>query len=134
MSAKCHSSHRPRPRTMAIRATSRHNRAVHVGIQARGRVSGDRRVVDRCRGDREDSASRADAERMRAPLAPWVAVPPDPPTLPPEPEVADAPAPATPPVPASALLAVIRSVALDCLEPFFVCSRGSITSVVAFAL
>ena len=31
------------------------------------------------------------------------------------------------PVPASALLPVIRSVALDCLEPFFVFSRGLIT-------
>ena len=69
-----------------------------------------------------------------APLVPWVAVPLEPPAVPPVPAVAAAPEPTAPPIPASALLPVIRSVALDCLEPFFVFSRGLITSVVAFAL
>ena len=53
-----------------IRATSRDNRAIDVVVQARGRVPGDRGVVDRCRGDREDSAAGADAERMRGAIGP----------------------------------------------------------------
>ena len=69
-----------------------------------------------------------------APLVPLVGVPLEPPTVPPVPAVPVAQDPAAPPVEASAWLPVIRSVAFDCLKPFFVCSRGSITSVVAFAL
>ena len=46
------------------RTVSTRNRAIHVAVEARGKVPGDRREVDGRRGDREDSAAGTDAQRI----------------------------------------------------------------------
>ncbi len=93
------------------------DRPVHVIVIGRGMVIRDGRVLGLGGDEGGDAAADSDAERVDRAVLAWRGS-----------AVANGrgapPAPACPPVALAATLAVIKSVALACLEPFFAPIRG----------